>query len=149
MRERVGDEKLIIISVTVRGINDHINHITTPAPPPHSVFYRPDALPAAKPTASKHIGEQSDKTDERVLRTSLYVILKRKVVCTRSRVVHGSNPTRPSLRVCVCVCVCMCAERPDLRCYLEPTWNQSVRAVRLGWRRRGQCLSSRGRNFSW
>ena len=23
-RERVGDEKLIIISVTVRGINDHI-----------------------------------------------------------------------------------------------------------------------------
>ena len=24
MRERVGDEKLIIISVTVRGINDHI-----------------------------------------------------------------------------------------------------------------------------
>ena len=27
--------------------------ITTPAPH-HSVFYRPDALPAAKPTASKH-----------------------------------------------------------------------------------------------
>ena len=24
MKERVGDEKLIIISVTVRGINDHI-----------------------------------------------------------------------------------------------------------------------------
>jgi len=73
MRERVGDEKLIIISVAVSGINDHINHIgglTTPAPH-HSVFYRPDALPAAKPTASKHIGEQSDKTDERVLRTSL------------------------------------------------------------------------------
>ena len=95
MRERVGDEKLIIISVAVSGINDHINHITTPAPH-HSVFDRPDALPAAKPTASKHIGEQSDKTDERVLRTSLYVILKRKVVCTRSRVVHGSNPTQPN-----------------------------------------------------
>ena len=28
-------------------------HITMPAPD-HSVFYRPDALPAAKPTASKH-----------------------------------------------------------------------------------------------
>ena len=28
-------------------------HITTPAPH-HSVFYRPDALPAAQPTASKH-----------------------------------------------------------------------------------------------
>ena len=27
--------------------------ITTPAPH-HSVFYRPDALPAAQPTASKH-----------------------------------------------------------------------------------------------
>jgi len=28
-------------------------HITTPASY-HSVFYRPDALPAAQPTASKH-----------------------------------------------------------------------------------------------
>ena len=28
--------------------------ITTPAPHPHSVFYRLDALPAAQPTASKH-----------------------------------------------------------------------------------------------
>jgi len=28
-------------------------HITTPAPY-HSIFYRPDALPAAQPTASKH-----------------------------------------------------------------------------------------------
>ena len=29
------------------------DRITTPAPH-HSVFYRPDALPAAQPTASKH-----------------------------------------------------------------------------------------------
>ena len=28
--------------------------ITMPAPPPRSVFYRPDALPAAEPTVSKH-----------------------------------------------------------------------------------------------
>jgi len=28
--------------------------ITTPAPPPLSFFYRPDALPAAQPTVSKH-----------------------------------------------------------------------------------------------
>jgi len=28
MKERVGDEKLIIISVTVRGINDHIKDST-------------------------------------------------------------------------------------------------------------------------
>jgi len=31
----------------------HSKPITTPAPH-HSVFYRPDALPAAQPTASKH-----------------------------------------------------------------------------------------------
>jgi len=31
----------------------HSTQITTPAPH-HSVFYRPDALPAAQPTASKH-----------------------------------------------------------------------------------------------
>ena len=31
----------------------HARQITTPAPH-HSVFYRPDALPAAQPTASKH-----------------------------------------------------------------------------------------------
>ena len=33
--------------------------ITTPAPH-HSVFYRPDALPAAQPTASKHWRHRSD-----------------------------------------------------------------------------------------
>ena len=31
----------------------HCRQITTPAPH-HSVFYRPDALPATQPTASKH-----------------------------------------------------------------------------------------------
>jgi len=31
----------------------HSRHITMPAPH-HSVFYRPDALPAAQPTVSKH-----------------------------------------------------------------------------------------------
>jgi len=31
----------------------HSRQITTPAPH-YSVFYRPDALPAAQPTASKH-----------------------------------------------------------------------------------------------
>ena len=31
----------------------HFRQMTTPAPH-HSVFYRPDALPAAQPTASKH-----------------------------------------------------------------------------------------------
>ena len=34
--------------------------ITTPAPH-HSVFYRPDALPAAQPTASKHLEQITPK----------------------------------------------------------------------------------------
>ena len=47
--------------------------ITTPAPH-HSVFYRPDALPAAQPIASKHsrktlyIGKSSGKWDHYDLR---------------------------------------------------------------------------------
>ena len=36
--------------------------ITTPAPH-HSVFYRPDALPAAQPTASKHWRQRSYTTE--------------------------------------------------------------------------------------
>ena len=38
----------------------HSRQITTPAPH-HSVFYRPDALPAAQPTASKHWRHQALK----------------------------------------------------------------------------------------
>jgi len=37
--------------------------ITTPAPH-HSVFYRPDALPAAQPTASKH-RKENEKNKQR------------------------------------------------------------------------------------
>ena len=39
----------------------HSRQITTPAPH-HSVFYRPDALPAAQPTASKHWRQTSDSS---------------------------------------------------------------------------------------
>ena len=41
------------ISLAVCKSAPHSRQITTPAPH-HSVFYRPDALPAAQPTASKH-----------------------------------------------------------------------------------------------
>ena len=41
------------ISWTICKTAPHSRQITTPAPH-HSVFYRPDALPAAQPTASKH-----------------------------------------------------------------------------------------------
>jgi len=37
----------------IRKSAPHSRQITTPAPH-HSVFYRPDALPAAQPTVSKH-----------------------------------------------------------------------------------------------
>ena len=39
----------------------HSRQTTTPAPH-HSVFYRPDALPAAQPTASKHWRQYQKKT---------------------------------------------------------------------------------------
>ena len=41
------------ISWAIRKSASRSRQITTPAPH-HSVFYRPDALPAAQPTASKH-----------------------------------------------------------------------------------------------
>jgi len=35
-------------------------------------------------TSDSKIKKQSDSTDEHILKTSLYMVLKRKVVCTRS-----------------------------------------------------------------
>jgi len=35
-------------------------------------------------TSDNKIKKQSDSTDEHILKTSLYMVLKRKVVCTRS-----------------------------------------------------------------
>jgi len=42
----------------------HSRQITTPAPQ-HSVFYRPDALSAAQPTASKHRRPKRAFTDQK------------------------------------------------------------------------------------
>jgi len=36
----------------------HLRQITTPAPH-HSIFYRPNALPDAQPTVSKHWNAQN------------------------------------------------------------------------------------------
>ena len=41
----------------------HFRQITTPAPH-HSVFHRPDVLPAAQPTASKHWRQRLNKHNE-------------------------------------------------------------------------------------
>ena len=43
----------------------HSRQITMPAPH-HSVFYRPDALPAAQPTASKHWRHNSTKSHNKL-----------------------------------------------------------------------------------
>ena len=45
---------------------------TTMPAPHHSVFYRPDALPATQPTASKHWRDQST---EGIMRQSLDILL--------------------------------------------------------------------------
>jgi len=44
---------IIIIIIIICKSASRSREITTPAPH-NSVFYRPDALPAAQPTASKH-----------------------------------------------------------------------------------------------
>ena len=70
--------------------------ITMPTPH-HSVFYRPDALPAAQPTASKHWRQEhainiqiSNKTN-----TSVSPILTqaRKLLLTESHAAHANNTT--------------------------------------------------------
>ena len=49
--------------------------ITTPAPH-HSFFYRPDALPAAQPTASKHWRQITNrKTEKSILKSHIHTIL--------------------------------------------------------------------------
>jgi len=44
---------ILLKQETVSGSASRSRQITTPAPH-HSVFYRPDALPVAQPTVSKH-----------------------------------------------------------------------------------------------
>jgi len=55
--------------------------ITVPAPH-HSVFYRPDALPAAQPTASKHWRPVCTSDNKSIYLDSWHVISKSKKVRT-------------------------------------------------------------------
>ena len=56
----------------------HSKQITMPAPH-HSVFYRPDALPAAQPTASKHWRHKlRDQTDNKT-HWNKWIKLKRQI----------------------------------------------------------------------
>ena len=50
----------------------HSRQITTPAPH-HLVFYRPDALPAAQPTASKH-WRQSEPSNTTIITQAVSII---------------------------------------------------------------------------
>jgi len=66
----------------------HSRQITMPAPH-HSVFYRPDALPAAQPTASKHWRHRMHSRHRKLLRALIFVVIcsvfisscERHVVC--------------------------------------------------------------------
>ena len=62
--------------------------ITTPAPH-HSVFYRPDALPAAQPTASKHLPT--------ITMTTNYEAAPKQSTCG-SQVSYQGKPARKQLR---------------------------------------------------
>jgi len=52
------------ISWAIRKSASRSRQKTTPAPH-HSVFYRPDALPVAQPTASKHWRQKINRTQQR------------------------------------------------------------------------------------
>jgi len=72
--------------------------ITTPAPN-HSVFYRPDALPAAQPTASKHWRHSKYEQDWTILRGSS------KKLNFVFRAITWLLPVTGSCLWLVCVCV--------------------------------------------
>ena len=83
--------------------------ITTPAPH-HSVFYRPDALPAAQPTASKHWRQQT-------------YLVSASFFSWADRNIHWSDLTR------IRRAACRWRRRPG------PTWAGSP-PVSRGWGRR-------------
>ena len=56
-------------------------HITKPAPH-HSVFYRPDTLPAAQPTASKHWRRVNQYTYNWIITGSQFCVKKRTTQAT-------------------------------------------------------------------
>jgi len=75
------------ISWAIRKSAPRSRQITTPAPH-HSVFYRPDALPAAQQTASKHCEGirynliQCDRIYHRALKNRLLASLIGAVLCS-------------------------------------------------------------------
>ena len=78
--------------------------ITMPVPH-HSVFYRPDALPAAQPTASKHWRQKSTEGNYRTITeqiNKIACIIQAEVTDKRSKTVYDKNNTeqnhQPSTR---------------------------------------------------
>ena len=73
--------------------------ITTPEPH-HSVFYRPDALPAAQPTASKHRRHEHWRHS-----LSNYLLTdnkdtKRQQMTVNSRTLHAHNIITSNIKMC-------------------------------------------------
>jgi len=58
----------------------HPRHITLPAPQ-HSVFYRPDSLPATQPTASKHYKQQEFLKIHANINYPMYVNCQNFCIC--------------------------------------------------------------------
>ena len=69
--------------------------ITTPAPD-HLVFYRPDALPAAQPTASKHLGAYKTLTKSLIHNQRLLTSSMSHWICCMS-----STLTQLPVRTCL------------------------------------------------
>ena len=95
----------------------HSRQITTPAAH-HSVFYRPDALPAAQPTASKHWRHTINTTINR--KQKIYVKLKSSETAKRHYLVPNVLAECLSRALSVCwhgsiigkpVHICRCPEQ--------------------------------------
>ena len=86
----------------------HCRQITIPAPH-HSVFYRPDALPAAQPTASKHWRHSvqgmhtvnSERTKVRISPRTVVFVANATVVCSPGHELHTFTAVLRSTQPCI------------------------------------------------
>ena len=78
----------------------HSRQITTPALH-YSVFYRPDALPATQPTASKHWRHDNPAHNQKVINKSLHWDLKLKLTD------QGQHQTAAGVLKCTTALLCL------------------------------------------
>ena len=105
------------ISWTICKSAPHSRQITTPVPY-HSVFYRPDALPAAQPTVSKHWRHSYTRLTalfSRTTRVSRYQNVKPIWILLKQETVSGSGSSWA-----------MCKSAPRSRQITTPASHHSV-----------------------